>query len=159
MSLHLTAHVTQNSISNYFAVTIRLHIFYACLNFFRLLWQNYCFFLEMLRVTQGRVQSIRIVFSVTFAHQRLMQESMAPMCWETYCYPWCHQAYNSLTTNQTRHAKSCVRTITWKCSQHGNSVFEIVIRLPPFLSYLLVLLLQVNHDQSTIILFDLVLLT
>ena len=42
----------------------------------------------------------------------------------------CHQAYNGLTVNQTRHAKSCGYAITWKCSQHHTCITEIVIPPP-----------------------------
>ena len=45
------------------------------------------------------------------------------------CNAQCHQACNDLTTNQTRHAKSCRPTITWKCPQHDTGITDIII--PP----------------------------
>ena len=62
---------------------------------------------------------------------RGIQQSMAPTCSEANCYAWCHQACNGLKSNQNRQAKSCRRTITWKCSQHGTGIAEIVIPPPP----------------------------
>lgn len=43
----------------------------------------------------------------------------------------CHQACNGLTTNQTRLAKSCGRTITWKCPKHGTGITKIIVPPPP----------------------------
>ena len=56
---------------------------------------------------------------------------MVPMCSETSCYTRCHQTCNGLTSNQTRQAKSCGHIITWKFSQHGTGIAEIVIPPPP----------------------------
>ena len=88
-----------------------------------------------------------------------MQQSTAPACSETNRYVRCHQACNGLTTNQSTHAKSCGRTITWKCSQHCTGIAEMLLHLCQFLSYQRILLLQVNYVQSPIILFNLILLT
>ena len=33
--------------------------------------------------------------------------------------------------NKTRHAKTCGRTITCKCPQHGSGITKIIILLPP----------------------------
>ena len=58
---------------------------------------------------------------------------MAPTCTYTNCNARCHQAYNDLPTTQTHHAKTCGRTITLKCPQHGPGIVEIII--PPPLVY------------------------
>lgn len=55
---------------------------------------------------------------------------MAPTCSETDFYVGCHQACNSLTTNETRRTKYCGHTITLKRIHHGTGVAKIVIPPP-----------------------------
>ena len=57
---------------------------------------------------------------------RGIQQETAPTC-----NAQCHQACNGITINQTHHAKSCGRNITWKCPQHGTDIAEFIMRPPP----------------------------
>ena len=62
---------------------------------------------------------------------RGIQHETAPTCSVTNCNARCHQACNGLSINQTRHAKSFGRKITWKCPQYGTGIAEIIIQPPP----------------------------
>ena len=62
---------------------------------------------------------------------RGIQQETAPTFLVTDCNARCHQACNGLSINQTCHAKSCGRTITGKCPQHGTAIAEIIIPPPP----------------------------
>ena len=62
---------------------------------------------------------------------RWIQQETAPTCSITNCNARCHQACNGLSNNQTHQAKSCGRSITWKCPQHGTGIAEIIIPPPP----------------------------
>ena len=83
---------------------------------------------------------------------RGIQQNMAPTCSDTNCNGRCNQAWNGATTNETRHAKSCGRTITempstwhWCCWNYLTSSCLWASQV--------VLLLQVNFAPSVIILF------
>ena len=60
-----------------------------------------------------------------------IQQDTAPTCSDTNCNAQCQQACNGLSTNQARLAKTCGRTITWKCPQHGTGIAEIIIPHSP----------------------------
>ena len=56
---------------------------------------------------------------------------MAPKRSDENCNAQCHQACNGLSASQTRHAKNCGRSITWKCPQHGIGITKVVTSPPP----------------------------
>ena len=66
---------------------------------------------------------------------RRIQEDMAPKRSDKNCNAQCHQACNGLSTSQTRHAKNCGRSITWKCLQHGTGITKIVTSPPPIYEF------------------------
>ena len=56
---------------------------------------------------------------------------MAPTCSNENCSTRYHQAFNGLSTGQTRHAKDSGRSIIWKCPQHGSGIAEVIISPTP----------------------------
>ena len=62
---------------------------------------------------------------------RGIHQDIAHTCSDENCNARCHQACNCLSTNQIRHAKTCGRSVTWKCPQHGIGIAEIIIPSPP----------------------------
>ena len=48
-------------------------------------------------------------------------------CSDTKCNARCHQACNGLSTNQTRHPKTCWHTIMWKCLQHVLKILFVLV--------------------------------
>ena len=81
--------------------------------------RNYYFFRATSRLIQDRDQSIKIQFSAPNAPIKLIVR-----------FSKIRHLHAGLSTNQTRHAKNCSRSITWKCPQHGTGIAEIIIPPP-----------------------------
>ena len=83
------------------------------------IFRNYYFFRATSRLIQDRDQSIKIQFSAPNAPIKLIVR-----------FSKIRHLHPGLSTSQTRHAKNCSRSMTWKCSQHGTGIAEIIIPSP-----------------------------
>ena len=116
---------------------------------------DYYFFWVMSRPIQDCDQSIKTQFFALYAPIKLIMGFSK--IWHLHALmktnACCHQACNSLSTNQIRYAKNCGHSIMALVSPKLSS------HLLQFMSFYVVLLLQENHAPFVKILFALVMLT